>query len=43
MNSALKKIVVTSIDNQWIKGTKYMVMGYAKNSFIELMECLYIR
>ena len=27
MNSDLNKIVVAAIDEQWIKGKKYMVMG----------------
>ena len=43
MNSALNKIVVAAIDNQWIKGAKDMVMGYANNSFVELMGWLYFR
>ena len=28
-NSALKKIFVTAIDEQWIKGVKDVMMGYA--------------
>ena len=28
-NSALKKIFVTAIDEQWIKGVKDAMMGYA--------------
>ena len=43
MNRALKKIVVTAIDKQWIKVAKYMVMGYAKNSFVEMMDWMYVR
>ena len=42
MDSYLKKIVVTAITKQWIKGAKYMVMGYAYNSFVELMNWLCI-
>ena len=42
MNIALKKIFIAAIDNQWIKGTKYMVMGYSKKSFVELMDWLYV-
>ena len=38
MNSFLKKIIVTDIDNQWIKGSKDIVIGYAKTLFVELME-----
>ena len=43
MNSTLKKIVVEDIREQWIKGAKYMVMVYAKMSFVEFMDCLYLR
>ena len=34
MNSALKKIVVAAMYDEWIKGQKYMVMVYANNSFV---------
>ena len=43
MNNSLNKIVIAAIDNQWIKGAKYMVMGYANNSFVELVDWIYIR
>ena len=43
MNRDLKKIVVADIDDQWIKGSKDMVMGYANRSFVELMDWLYLR
>ena len=43
MNSALKKTVVASIDGQWIKWKKDMLMGYANKSFVELTEWLYVR
>ena len=36
MNSALKKIVDTAIYDQWIKGSKDLVMGYANKTFVEL-------
>ena len=42
-NNALKKIVVADIDEQHIKGAKYMVMGYANKSFVEVMDCMYLR
>ena len=42
MNIALKKIFIAAIDDQWIKGTKYMVMGHSKRSFVELMDWLYV-
>ena len=41
-NSALKKIVVADIPEQWIKGEKYTVIGYANKSFVEFMEFLYV-
>ena len=41
MNRAFNKIAVASIDDQWIKVEKDMVMGYAKASFVELMNWLY--
>ena len=43
MNSAQKKIIVAAIDNQWIKGENYMVMGHAKKSFIGFMDWIYVR
>ena len=43
MNSSLKKITVTVIDAQWIKGAKDMVMVYANNLFIKLTDWFYIR
>ena len=43
MNSYLNKIVIRAIDEQRIKGTKYMVMGYANKSFLELMDWLYVK
>ena len=41
MNSALKKIVVAAMYDEWIKGQKYMVMVYANKYFMELRACLY--
>ena len=43
MNSSLKKILIADIDEQWIKGVNYMVMGYANKSFVNLMGCMYLR
>ena len=43
MNSALDKIVLTAIDNQWIKGEKDMVMLNSKKSFVELVDWIYVR
>ena len=43
MNSALRKIVVASIGDQWIKRTKDMVLGYTIKSLMELMDCIYVR
>ena len=43
MNSALKKIVVADINDQWIKRAKDIVMGYANMSIVELMDWLYMR
>ena len=43
MNSVRKKIVVAVIDDQWIKGAKNMVMGYANKSFVDLMDWIYVR
>ena len=34
MNSDPKKIFVADIINQWIKGAKYMVIGYSNKSFV---------
>ena len=34
MNIALNIIVTADINDQWIKGKKYMVMGYANKYFI---------
>ena len=42
MNSALKRFFVTTILNECIKGAKDMVMGYAKQLLVELMDWLYI-
>ena len=41
MNSALKKIIVAATGDQWIKGEKYMVMGYTNKYFVELMDRIY--
>ena len=43
MSSALKNNFVAAIEEQWIKGAKDMVMGYAKNPFVNLVDCLYVR
>ena len=43
MNSALKKKTVAAINNQWIKGSKDMVMGYANKYFFKLMDWIYFR
>ena len=40
MNSSLKKIVVEAMDKQWTKRAKDMVMVYANNSSVELMDWL---
>ena len=37
------KIVAAAIKEQWIKGAKDMVMGYAKKNFAELVDWLYAR
>ena len=37
MNSALKKVVVAAIYDQWFKGGEDMVMGYENKYFVELM------
>ena len=42
MNSALNKIVVAAIDDQWNKGGKYIVMGWANKYFVELMYWIYL-
>ena len=42
MNSSLRKIVVAAIDDQWLKGAKYLVMGYTNKTFVELFYWLYI-
>ena len=43
MKSDLKKIAVADIDEQWIKGTKDMLMGYSNKYFVELMAWIYAR
>ena len=43
MNSSINKIVIVAIYKQWIKGEKYIMMGYANNSFVKLMYCMYVR
>ena len=43
MNSSLKKIDVTDIDEQWIKGAKDMAMGYVNKYFVGLMDWMYVR
>ena len=43
MNSDLNKISVAAIDEQWIKGGKYVVVGYSNKSFVEFMDFLYVR
>ena len=42
MNSSLKKIVVTAINEQWLKGANKLLMGYADKTFLEQMDWLYI-
>ena len=42
MNSDLKKILVSEIDDQWLKGAKDLVMGYYNKTFVELVDCIYI-
>ena len=42
MYSTPKKNVAVSIDDQWIKGARDMVLGYANNSFVQLMDWFYI-
>ena len=42
MNSALNKIIVAAIDYQSIKGAIDIVMVYANNSFVELIDWLYV-
>ena len=41
MNSELKKMAVSAINNQWIKGAKNLVMGFANKTFMERMDWLY--
>ena len=41
MNSELKKMAVAEINNQCIKGTKNLVMGFANKTFVEQMDRLY--
>ena len=43
MKSAVKKFFVWAIDKQWSKGAKYMVMGYAKKSFVNILDWMYVR
>ena len=43
MNRYLKKISVAAIYDQRIQGAKYMVIGYANKSFVELMDWIYVR
>ena len=38
MNSAIKKIAVAAIRNQWIKGVKDIIMRYANKYFFPLMD-----
>ena len=38
MEIYLKKIIIAAIYDQWIKGDKYIVMGYAKNLFVEFID-----
>ena len=42
MNIALKKNWVATIKNQWLKGEKYLVVGYANKTSKYLMGWLYI-
>ena len=42
MYSTPKKNVAVSINDQWIKGARDMVLGYANNSFVQLMDWFYI-
>ena len=42
MNSAFNNIIVAAIGNQWVKGSKNIVVGYANKSFVELMEWIYV-
>ena len=42
MNIALNKIIVAAIYYQSIKGEIYIVMVYANNSFVELIDWLYV-
>ena len=43
MNSVFKKKIVTAINDQRIKCAKYMVMGYANKSFVELRDWMYVQ
>ena len=43
MNSALKKIAVAAINDQYSKGEKHLVMGYATKYFVELGDWIYVR
>ena len=38
MKSALKKIMVVAIDNQWLKCAKDLIMGYIKKASVELTD-----
>ena len=42
MNGAFNKIDITAINKQRIKEAKDMVMGYKKESFVELMDWIYV-
>ena len=43
MKVSLNKIIAAAINNQWVKGVKNMVIGYAKTSFVEQMYWLYVQ
>ena len=42
INCAMKNIMLDAIDNQWLKGVKYIIMRYVNKAFVELMCWLYI-
>ena len=43
MNIAIKNFFVANINDQWIKGSKYMVMGNDRKSFILVMNWTFVR
>ena len=42
MNSDMRDIIVSSINNLRLKGSKYLVVGYTNKTSVEIMYWLYI-